>query len=140
MKRILRMVLTLVVLIAVLAGCESDPTEPENSVPTGTVMQTQPSVSMPTQPPLSEEEQAAKDRAQVLAAQAQENYDSYKDCPVFWCGVNSADELAEGQEAIWVQELPGKAPSSQKNTTKGKIKAIYIYYPCEKDPSAYTDN
>ena len=140
MKKILQMVLALAMLTAFLAGCESDPTEPEISVPTGTVMQTQPSVSVPTQPPLSEEEQAAKDQAQLLAAQAQEIYDSYQDCPVFWCGVNSADELTEGQKAVWVQELPEKAPSSQKNTTKGKIKAIYIYYPCEEDPSVYTDN
>ena len=139
MKKTLRMTLALTMLIAVLVGCGTDPTQPTVTAPTGTTAPTEPSVPVATQPPLSAEEQAAKDQADLLAAQAQEVYDSYKDCPVFWCGVNSADELAEGQKAIWVQELPEKAPSSQKNTNKGKIKAVYIYYPCEQDPSQFTD-
>lgn len=126
MKKIISFILVLVMGLALLTGCTKEPAVQ--------------STSAPTEPPLSPELQAAKDQAELLAQQAQAAYDSYKDCPVLWCGVDSAEELAEGQKAIWVQELPQKAPSSQKNTNKGKIKAIYIYYPCEEDPSVYTDS
>lgn len=156
----MRKIISIFLLLLLLAGCSRQPTEttaPSNttapSIPAVTdPSETAPTVSVPpetepTVPPVevsrmevsSEEDQLAKDAATLLFSQAMADYAILADCPVYWCGKDSADTLKEGQKAVWVQELPKHAPYPSHSGNRGRIMAIYLYYPCAFDPSLADD-
>ncbi|MBE6549807.1 MAG: hypothetical protein E7670_05205 [Ruminococcaceae bacterium] len=61
-----------------------------------------------------------------------------KDHKVLFCGDANNPTLAEGEKAIWVEELFDAYPEST-DKDEAAIKAVYVYYPMHDDPSQLTD-
>lgn len=77
-----------------------------------------------------------KEYIEFLQAQVKGDVDMLSSLPVYICGVDAEENLAEGERAIWVEYLPDRDPYPDGKTyTQKTIRAAYIYYPTNFDPS-----
>ncbi|MBQ8907728.1 MAG: acetylxylan esterase [Clostridia bacterium] len=65
---------------------------------------------------------------------------SLQNAPVFICGEDSAASLAEGEKAIWVEYLPEYAPYTAGDADKKAVRAAYLYYRLDFDPSQLSES
>lgn len=73
----------------------------------------------------------------LLQDQLRLRYDALADSPVRVCGEDKAD----GEKAIWIQYLPHLDPwAGDTDAEKAGIKAFYLYYPMEQDPSTLSES
>ncbi len=88
------------------------------------------------EPQLSADEILLLSLKSDLKSAMTENTQDYK---VIFCDDTNKPTLADGEKAIWVDELFDAYPNSA-DAAEASITAVYIYYPMHNDPSQYNDS
>ena len=85
-------------------------------------------------------EDAMKEYIAFQQAQVQNSVSALENMRVMVCGDGEmASTLPAGERAIWVEYLPDKDPyATSRETAKRNVRAAYIYYPLDFDPSFET--
>ncbi len=137
MRKFISLILAVSFLICCLSACSGKPADPvgpaeddpspEPFVPTELIM---PEVNWND----SEDINATAD---VLQEYLTAYYNRLAKFPVRYTGDKS---YKDGEYAVWVQELPEYQPyPNEKDADYSNVKAIFIYYPMDKDPSTLSD-
>ncbi|MBE6549282.1 MAG: hypothetical protein E7670_02515 [Ruminococcaceae bacterium] len=139
MKKTMLPIILLLTFAILLTACAKTPHTPAGSLATnGTTMPSTSNVTNENEnsaPPLTAEQKLLLSRKEELSSAMTENT---KDHKVLYCGDSNNPTLADGEKAIWVQELFKAYPNST-DKAEASIKAVYVYYPMHDDPSQFTD-
>ncbi len=143
MKFTVSFLLSLTLLIGCLAGCEAAPTgggsPAEGGSPAGPGPDPVPG-EVPTYHPMKSDvniDTAHADIAAAIAKKVGASIDEIAHSPVRYCGI---DKAKEGEKAIWIQLLPERDPYSTSSVElRKRIHALYVYYPCDYDPSLFSE-
>lgn len=86
------------------------------------------------------DEAAVNEYIDFLQTQIESDVADFSDIRVMVCGDGlMASTLPKGERAIWIEYLPEKDPyPNARETVKKNVRAAYIYYPLDFDPSFET--
>jgi dienelactone hydrolase len=141
MKKAMMTIVLLLAITILLTACAKTPNTPAESLATNEAMsQSTPSSTTSNNnenenpaPPLTAEQKLLLSLKQDISSAMAENTKDYK---VLFCGKTGNPTLADGEKAIWVQELFKAYPNST-DKAEASIKAVYVYYPMHDDPSQF---
>ncbi len=87
----------------------------------------------------SKEGMAMESYISLLKEEMKSDVAALQSARVLVCGEDSASVLEDGEKAIWVEYLPELDPYKTGDADKMAVRAAYLYYPIDFDPSYYEE-